>query len=430
VSIESQPHIANRAPPPGGRTRICLNMIAKDEAKLLNETLSAAAPHLSSWMVCDTGSTDGTPELATAVLSGAHGVPGVVERHAWKDFAHNRNECLQAGYRVMGSTCDYWLLLDADQVLVAENGTNLATLGIRADAYWLEERCHGTHYSNLRLVHTSLPWVYKGAVHEYIWVAEGPKPVAGTLPTSVYTLHDTEGGRSFEADVELLKAAIARDPSDSRSYFYLANTYQAMHDFDRAIVAYIERIILGSWHEEVYYSALNIGMALEEMFKTNHTVTEETIAELDKWVPLNSTTPDALDVLVAYEAASKVLPYRQEAKYFLARFLRIYFKDYKLCYGFAADAHASGPHKVTALFTQHRILEYGVDDEICICAYYADQSDKGMQACERLETKLRGVPNMENDSYLQELLLHTRKNKAAYGAQMLQGVTGVTMKAF
>lgn len=36
-------------------TRICLNMIAKDEAKEIMSCLEPLAPELSGWTLCDTG---------------------------------------------------------------------------------------------------------------------------------------------------------------------------------------------------------------------------------------------------------------------------------------------------------------------------------------------------------------------------------------
>ena len=42
------------------KTRVCLNMIMKDEAYVLNKTLNSLVEELAGWFVCDTGSTDGS----------------------------------------------------------------------------------------------------------------------------------------------------------------------------------------------------------------------------------------------------------------------------------------------------------------------------------------------------------------------------------
>lgn len=109
-------------------------MIAKNEArsKLLT-TLEAASLHITGYMFCDTGSTDGTPKLAKAFFQMLN-IKGRVEHHQWRDFSYNRNLCLAAG-RSLAHMCDYWLLLDADQIMVSEDDISLAELPLSEASY-------------------------------------------------------------------------------------------------------------------------------------------------------------------------------------------------------------------------------------------------------------------------------------------------------
>ena len=56
------------------RPAICLNMIVRNEARLrddahiIQQTLDSVAPHISSWVIVDTGSTDGAQHLIKNVL--------------------------------------------------------------------------------------------------------------------------------------------------------------------------------------------------------------------------------------------------------------------------------------------------------------------------------------------------------------------------
>lgn len=128
--------VINRVASRDIKTRVCLNMIAKDEAnKLLVQSLRAAVLHVSGYMSCDTGSTDATPRLAQTFFD-LFNISGAVEEHEWKDFSHNRNLCLEAGRRRLGAACDYWLLLDADQLMVSSNGTSLTELDLHESSYW------------------------------------------------------------------------------------------------------------------------------------------------------------------------------------------------------------------------------------------------------------------------------------------------------
>jgi hypothetical protein len=106
-------------------------MIAKDEANdRLIPSLQAAALHITGYVFCDTGSTDGTPKLAKSIFD-YFKLAGKVVHHRWKDFAHNRNLCLEDGQLLLGDKCDYWLLLDADQIMVSEEGISLAELDMK-----------------------------------------------------------------------------------------------------------------------------------------------------------------------------------------------------------------------------------------------------------------------------------------------------------
>ena len=42
---------------------ICLNMIVKDEAHIITETLNNISKYIDYWVISDTGSTDGTQDL-------------------------------------------------------------------------------------------------------------------------------------------------------------------------------------------------------------------------------------------------------------------------------------------------------------------------------------------------------------------------------
>jgi len=103
---------------PQPQTRVCLNMIVKNEADGIEDFVDHFARHVSGWVVCDTGSTDDTPQLVQTAFE-AHGVPGQLVRHLWVDFGTNRDKCLHAMVdwsRERGGLCEYYLFTDADQV--------------------------------------------------------------------------------------------------------------------------------------------------------------------------------------------------------------------------------------------------------------------------------------------------------------------------
>jgi glycosyltransferase involved in cell wall biosynthesis len=58
-----------------GEKRLCLNMIVKNETANLPRCLGAFAPWVPSWVICDTGSTDGTQAFIKSFFA-ERGIPG------------------------------------------------------------------------------------------------------------------------------------------------------------------------------------------------------------------------------------------------------------------------------------------------------------------------------------------------------------------
>lgn len=88
-------------------------MIVKDEAKVIERCLASVRGLVDTWVISDTGSTDGTQELIRRALAG---VPGELHQDPWVDFGHNRTRNIR---RARGRA-DYLLLIDADMVVRQE----------------------------------------------------------------------------------------------------------------------------------------------------------------------------------------------------------------------------------------------------------------------------------------------------------------------
>lgn len=84
---------------------LCLNMIVKNEAHVIERCLASARPLVDRWSIVDTGSTDGTQQRIAEIMAG---LPGTLHERPWKNFDHNRTEALA---RTEG--CDHSLFIDA-----------------------------------------------------------------------------------------------------------------------------------------------------------------------------------------------------------------------------------------------------------------------------------------------------------------------------
>jgi tetratricopeptide (TPR) repeat protein len=323
-------------------------MIVKDEAGVIERCLGSVRDLIDTWVICDTGSTDGTQGLIAEALDG---VPGELHEREWVDFGHNRTELL----KLARGRADYLLLLDADWTLEAEPGA-LDELG--ADVYLVRHvhRPAGDfELYNRHLVRGGIDWRYEGATHEYI-EADVERSEARLEGAVIVNWADGGVGRErrWRQDVDLLERELMRDPTNARALFYLAQTHRDLGDTARAIELYGKRAALGGWPEEVYYSLYQVGV-------------------------LTADWPEASAALMrAWESR----PGRAEALYHLVSGLRqrdIHHTAYALA---RTGIRMRQPDDL--LFVEPWVYRWGMLFEFSICAYWAGRERAALTACDRL----------------------------------------------
>jgi glycosyltransferase involved in cell wall biosynthesis len=85
-----------QTPAAGGAT-LCLNMIVKNEMANLERCLASVVDHIASWVIGDTGSSDGTQAFIRDFF-GRRGIPGELHEFAFENFEQARNEALARAY--------------------------------------------------------------------------------------------------------------------------------------------------------------------------------------------------------------------------------------------------------------------------------------------------------------------------------------------
>lgn len=327
------------------RSSICLCMIVKNEAAVIERCLASVRGLVDYWVVSDTGSTDGTRDLIRAAMAG---VPGELHEDPWRDFGHNRSLNLE---HARGKS-DYLLLIDADMVLRQDGELPQLT----ADSYMIRH-AGDLEYRNKRLVRGTLPWRYVGSTHEYL---TADRPDHEQHLDELVVDHFADGGsqaEKLERDVRLLSADLERDPGNPRTVFYLAQTRRDLGARDEAVALYRRRAEMGGWPEEVYFSLLQIG---------------ELLADAGDW-------PAAMDALVE---AWEFRPGRLEALYELTSRLRVR-GQYQAAYAFAS-AGIGEPQPDDILFVRPWVYRWGLLFELSISAYWVDDFLGSLRACDKL----------------------------------------------
>ncbi|MFE2875532.1 glycosyltransferase [Streptomyces roseus] len=331
---------------------ICLCMIVKNESAVIERCLDSVRDLIDTWVISDTGSTDGTQELIRSAL---RGIPGELHEEPWTDFGHNRSLNIAHAR----GKADYLLLVDADLVLRRTGPLPPLT----AQSYMLRHE-GATEYRIKRLVRGDLPWRYEGVTHEYL-TCDAPgeydeRPGFQENLDELFIEDHADGGSrhdKFERDARLLGAELERDPSNTRTVFYLAQTMRDMGDTAAAIRLYQHRAAMGGWAEEVYYALLQAGVLS---------------AESGDW-------PAAMDAL---SQAWDSRPTRLEACYELASRLRVMGRHH--------TAHAitsavlDRPAPPDLLFVQPWVYQWGLLFEHSITAYWVGDMHASLRACDRL----------------------------------------------
>lgn len=330
--------------------KICLNMIVKNESKIIERLLLSVLPVIDSYCICDTGSTDNTIELIQ-IFFAANNVPGKIVNEPFRDFGYNRTYALKQCNNM--ENADYVLLLDADMILKITPDLNITEWkgSLIMDAYMLYQGSDTFFYKNTRLIKNNPETSYWGVTHEYVKLP--PNHSHSMISREIIFVNDIGDGGSkvdkFERDVKLLLKGLMDEPNNDRYTFYLANSYRDATQYQNAIETYKKRIGLGGWKEEIWHSYYSIGNCYNKLNDMPNAVYY--------WLEAYQFMPERIENL--YKIVSH---YRQISKHVLANTF------YELANA-ATGALVKAPD---FLFLEKGIYDYKLDYEFTIFGYYCN----------------------------------------------------------
>ena len=336
------------------RPEICLNMIVRNEAHIVHELLDVVAPYITSWVIVDTGSDDGTPDVIRSHMAKL-GIPGELHERPWRNFGHNRSEALTLAQ----GHGDYIWVMDADDTVVGTPDFG----GLSADVYTMRSgQGAGFIYWRRQLFRDGLRWRYEGVVHEYA-VCDDPF-VEERLDGEYYIDSRRLGDRNLDPqkyarDRDLLLAEVERNPDDARSVFYLAQSYFDLGDFVNAREWYARRVDMGGWDEEVYYAMFRVAESMSQ---------------------LGAPWPDVQD---AYLRAWEFRPTRAEPLHAIAYRYRT-DQRYRLGHLFAERAAEIPLPEEDTLFVGADVYAWRAVDEQSVCASWIGKHMEAFMLCRRL----------------------------------------------
>lgn len=335
--------------------RICLNMIVKDEAPVIERCLASVKPWIDHWVIVDTGSGDGTQDTIRRFMAD---VPGTLYERPWRDFAHNRNEAMTFARMAMTGADDYVLCIDADETLHMEAG--FAWPDLQADGYQFRCELDGWLYLRNALVRARQPWRWEGVLHEFL-TQDVPHCWEALPHATIVVSRDGARARdpqTYLRDIEVLEKAVRDAPDNTRYRFYLAQSYRDAGKLEEAIHHYEARAAMGGWEEEVWYACFQIGALRERRGDAREAVQS------------------------AYLDAYQLRPTRAEPLCALARYHRLR-SEYALAHLYAQQA-AAVPRPADSLFIDNSVYAWRALDELVVSAYYVGAIEQGRDALQRL----------------------------------------------
>jgi hypothetical protein len=342
---------------------ICLVMIVRNEAHVIERCLRSVRPLISRWCIVDTGSTDDTPARIEAELGD---LPGTLHHSDWVDFGHNRSEALERAH----GQGDWLLLIDADEELIIDEGFN-GPDDDTVDAWQILQRPGGgSEFYLPRLLRADRPWRFEGVLHEYL---ASDEPFEQAVLPGLSQIGHFDSARNqrpqrekYLADAEVLENALREEPDNARYQFYLAQSLRDADEPARALAAYRRRAEMGGWAEEAYYALFETARLLER------------------------TGAPHPEIVTAYLAAWNHRPSRAEPLVELARLHRERH-EHAPAHLFAQRA-ASLPRPDDILFVDSHTYHWRAQDELALASYHTGHKQTATQIAQQL---LRN-PNLPN----------------------------------
>ena len=339
---------------------IHLCIMVKDGGPLFEKVLTENLPIIDRWTILDTGSTDGTQDIIRKVLKNKKG--RLIEE-PFINFRESRNRCLD----LAGKSCKYNLMLDDTYVICDDLRKFLNT--VRGDQFassfsLLIKSADSEYYSNrITLSERNHRYIY--TIHEVIQFEGNKENVV--IPKRASHIEDYRADymekRTMDRkkyDLKLLYDMVEEDPTNPRHYYYLAQTYNLLENYEKSAEWFKKRATteLKGHNQEVFDSWFELARIYN--FKLN-----KPWEECKKF----------------YEESIRVEPTRPEGFYFIG--VHYYLEgDKKTAYEYFQKAFALG-YPIHAQFSLKPTLSFHfLPKFLAELCYEFNNPQLGIQACD------------------------------------------------
>lgn len=220
---------------------IHLCIMVKNGGPQFEDMLKKNMPIIDRWTILDTGSTDNTIEIINKTLVGVK--EGELYQEPFINFRDSRNRCLD----LAGKECKFILTLD-DTYVIDGNLKEFLNI-VRGDqfssSFTLYIQSDDTEYGSNRIIKSDSNLRYIHKIHEVITDKDNinvviPINKAKILDGRFDYMEERTHNRK-QLDLKLLYEELEEDTNNPRTYYYLAQTYNQLKEYEKAFQFFIKR---------------------------------------------------------------------------------------------------------------------------------------------------------------------------------------------
>ncbi|MBP7854752.1 hypothetical protein KAZ82_02315 [Candidatus Babeliales bacterium] len=241
-------------------------LMVKNEEPVMEMTLQPLVnAGITDFFIYDTGSTDNTIAVTQEFFQNNNISNYVIKQGEWIDFAASRNQALDLTEQYFPNA-KFMLMLDAEWILHGGHELLQFCAGEQNsldDLFYIRLCWDGVDFYHARLIRCRSDIRFKGKVHE---TPDGT-PYLIAIPSIYFSLDESaqarhqKSGARWIRDRDILLQEAACHPDDTRTLFYLAQTYMSLCDYENAIAWYHKRLALHGFDEEDYFACYALALA-------------------------------------------------------------------------------------------------------------------------------------------------------------------------
>lgn len=220
---------------------INLCIMVKNGGPQFEQMLTDNLPIIDRWTILDTGSTDDTINIINKVLVGKK--QGNLYQEPFINFRESRNRLLD----LAGTSCKFNIMLDDTYVVQGDLRSFLTE--VRGDQYansfTLYIQSDDTQYGSNRIIKSNSGLRYIHTIHEVISDKNNINIVIPDNKAKIldgrFDYMEKRTQERKQLDLKLLYEEVEENPNDPRAYYYLAQTYNLLEDYESAYKYFLKR---------------------------------------------------------------------------------------------------------------------------------------------------------------------------------------------